>query len=176
MIALFFMLILTACEEKIKPSVVRIPVMDEVPAQESWNSTIFFSDSGKIKAILKAGHITQYIRKQRTFMDGGIRVDFFDLQEQHTSFLTANKGIVNDQNHDLEAQENVVVISDSGTTLRTENLQWTNATRIIHTKDFVSVTSPDETMQGEGLESDQSLKNYKIFHVAGQTLKNKLEH
>jgi LPS export ABC transporter protein LptC len=174
LIALAAILGLTACEEKIRPSVVRIPVMDEIPTQESWNTVITFSESGRVKAILKAGHIAQYQRQQRTIMDGGVRVDFYDVQEQHSSVLTSNKAVVNDQNHDLEARENVVVVSDSGTTLRTEVLLWSNETRKIHTQEFVSVASPDETLQGEGLESDQGLKNYKIFHVTGQTRGSKI--
>ncbi|MGD0338440.1 MAG: LPS export ABC transporter periplasmic protein LptC [Bacteroidota bacterium] len=167
-------LILSAgCEEKIKPSVLQTGIQGEMPTQESWNTTVTFSDSGKIKAVLHAGHIAKYASQRMTFIDGNVRVDFYDNNENHTSVLTSRKANVNDLNHDLEAIDNVVVVSDSGTILRTEQLQWTNATRIIHTKSFVSISSATEDLQGTGLESDQSLKNYKIFNVSGESKKQK---
>ena len=43
------MVCLCGCEEKIKPSVVPIDEKD-IPSQESWNSTVTFTDSGKVKA------------------------------------------------------------------------------------------------------------------------------
>jgi LPS export ABC transporter protein LptC len=164
---------ITGCGEKIKPSVLQTGMTNEMPTQESWKTTVTFSDSGRIKAILHAGHVSQYKSRMLTYLDGDVRVDFFDTEEHHTSVLTSRKAIVNDMNHDLEALENVVVVSDSGTTLQTEQLQWTNATRIIHTKKFVSISSPTEDLQGTGLESDQSLKNYKIFNVSGESRKQK---
>ena len=166
-------IIYAGCEEKVKPSVLQISIPSEMPTQESWNTSVTFSDSGKIKAVLHAGHIAQYRSRQMTYLDGNVRVDFFDFNENHTSVLTSQKALVNDLNHDLEAVENVVVVSDSGTTLRTEQLQWTNATRKIHTKKFVSISSPTEDLQGTGMESDQSLKNYKIFNVSGESRKQK---
>jgi len=166
-------ILIAGCEEKIKPSVLQDGTTAEMPTQESWNTTVTFSDSGKVKAILHAGHVSQYTSRQMTYLDGNIRVDFFDPDERHTSVLTSRRAIVNDKNHDLEAMENVVVRSDSGTILQTEQLLWTNATRIIHTKQFVSISSPTEDLQGSGMESDQSLKNYKIFNVSGESRKQK---
>jgi LPS export ABC transporter protein LptC len=169
----FALVFSTGCEEKIKPSVLQTGATNEMPTQESWNTVVTFSDSGRVKAILHAGHIAQYRSQQMTYLDGNVRVDFFDTGEHHTSILTSQKAVVNDSNHDLEALENVVVVSDSGTTLRTEQLQWTNTTRMIQTKKFVSISSPTEELQGTGLESDQSLKNYKVFNVSGESRKHK---
>lgn len=165
-------LVLTAgCDEKIKPSVLHIGTPGEMPDQESWNTAVTFSDSGKIKAVLHADHIAQYRSRQMTYLDGNVKVDFYDPNQRHTSVLTSDKAVVNDLNHDLEALDNVVVVSDSGTTLRTEQLEWANSSRLIHTKKFVSITSTTEDLQGVGLESDQSLKNYKIFNVSGESRK-----
>jgi len=76
--------------------------------------------------------------------------------------------MVNDLTHDLEAHENVVVVSDSGTTLNTQELYWTNATQKIHSPAYVEITSPTEHIQGQGFESDKSLKHYVIIKVTGK--------
>lgn len=157
------------CDEKLKPSVVPLPDTD-IPSQESWNSTITFSDSARVKAILWAGHIAQFSEHRYTVLSDSIRVDFFDADQNHTSLLTARRGRVNDATQDFVAYGNVVVISDSGTTLKTDSLFWTNATRKIHTQAFVDIVSPTEHIMGHGMESDQNLKNYRIFRVTGSAL------
>ncbi|MCC6398980.1 MAG: LPS export ABC transporter periplasmic protein LptC [Bacteroidetes bacterium] len=162
-------LLLAACEEKAKPRVSPLSG-SEIPSQESWNSTVVFSDSAQLKAVLWAGHISVFSSRQITEMTDSIRVDFFDDQEQHTSLLTARRGVVHDATRDLEAYENVIVVSDSGTTLKTERLFWNNATKKIHTDAFVDIRSPHEHIMGHGMESDQGLKHYKIFKVTGQAL------
>lgn len=164
-------LVVCGCEEKVKPS-VDAAVSKELPSQESWNSTVVFSDSAHLKAILWSGHISSYTSRQVTELSDSVHVDFFNDQEQHTSLLTARRGIVHDATRDLEAYEHVVVISDSGTTLRTERLFWNNATQRIYTDAFVDIQSPKEHIMGHGMESDQSLKNYRIFKVTGQAISN----
>ena len=166
---LLLVLLLVGCEEKIKPAVVPVD-QTELPSQESWRSTVVFSDSAKLKAILWAGHIAMYAQLRYTLLSDSIHVDFFNESEQHTSLLTARRGKVNDQSQDLEAYENVVVVSDSGTVLKSESLFWNNADRKIHTEAFVDISSPTEHIMGQGMVSDQGLKNYRIFKVTGRAV------
>ncbi|MBI4548822.1 MAG: LPS export ABC transporter periplasmic protein LptC [Ignavibacteriae bacterium] len=165
-------LLLTSCEERVRPSISPAGIGRDVPTQESWDATITFTDSGKISAILHAGHIAMFADKKYTLLDSNITVDFFDENEYHTSVLTARRGRVNDITHDFEARENVTVVSDSGTTLKTEELYWTNATQKVHTPAYVEIISPKEQIQGHGFESDQSLNNYTIFRVTGRAITN----
>jgi LPS export ABC transporter protein LptC len=161
--------LVVGCEDKIKPSVVPVP-QSEMPSQESWNSTVIFSDSAKVKAILWAGHIAVYSQQRFTLLDDSIHVDFYDEMGEHTSSLTARRGKVNDVTEDFEAHDHVVVVSDSGTVLHTDELYWNNAERKIHTDAFVDIVSPTERIMGQGMVSDQSLKNYKIFRVTGKAI------
>ena len=162
-------LALSGCEEKVKPTVVPI-ASSELPSQESWNSTVVFSDSAHLKAVLWSGHISAFASRQVTELGDSVHVDFYNDQEQHTSVMTARRGVVHDATRDLEAYDNVVVVSDSGTVLRTERLFWNNLTRKVHTDAFVDITSPTEHIMGHGMESDQGLKNYRIFRVTGQAI------
>ena len=165
-------LLLFACEEKIKPSIASTGLNGNVPTQESWKAKITITDSGRVSGILHAGHIAVYEDKKYTNLDSGIVVDFFDENEHHTSVLTAKQGRINDLTHDLEAHGNVVVVSDSGTTLKTEDLYWNNTTQRVYSQDYVEITSPKEAIQGHGFESDRSLKQYRILKVTGQAKPN----
>lgn len=157
------------CEEKLQPSVVPIPGPG-IPSQESWRSTITFSDSARIKAILWAGYIAVFTDKEYTLMEDSVHVDFFNLDEQHTSELTARRARVNDRTKDFAAYDKVVVVSDSGSVLKTDSLFWNSRTQKIETDAFVEIISPTEHIRGHGLVSDQSLTDYRIFRVTGEAV------
>lgn len=155
------------CAEKVRPSVLSGVSSNQLPTQESWNSTITFSDSGIVKAIIKAGHIYAFDNSRTTYMDSGVVIDFFDEFGKHTTVLTSHKGSVDEGTNNLEAIGNVVVTTDSGTVVRTEKMFWDNAKQLIYSPEFVHITSPTEDLQGTGFESDHNLRNYKIFKVTG---------
>ncbi|MDI6780158.1 MAG: LPS export ABC transporter periplasmic protein LptC [Bacteroidota bacterium] len=158
-----------SCEEKIKPAVTNTNYGQNVPVQESWNSRITFTQEGRLVAVVKSGHIAVYEDKRETILSEGVRVEFYNDTGERTSVLTSEKGKVFDATRDLEATENVVIVSDSSqTTLRTQKLSWTNSTKKIHSNEYVEIDAPNEKIRGLGFESDQNLQNYKIFRVTGQ--------
>ena len=82
------LLVIAGCEEKVKPSVVPVETA-ELPSQESWKSTVVFSDSGQRSAVLWSGHIASYAQQRITLLSDSVRVDFYNESEVHTSLLTA---------------------------------------------------------------------------------------
>ncbi len=171
----FISLILISCsDQKVKPSVNPSLNVEELPAQESWNATVFFSDSGKTTAILKAGHLQMFANSKETLMDKGIKVDFFNEDEIKTTTLTALRGRVDDATRDLYAMDSVKVVSDSGTTITTDELKWRNSDKKIVSDKFVTIISPKEKIQGYGFESDQHLQNYVIYNITYVTRRDSL--
>ena len=167
----FFVLIISIlflfpfCSSKrVKPSVDGKLNVEELPSQESWNSVITFSDSGKISAILYAGHLRKFDDKRETFLDQNIKVDFYDQNEVQTTTLTSVKGRVDETTNNLYAMDSVVVSSDS-VTIKTDEMMWRNKDRKIVSDKFVTVISPQEEIQGYGFESDQNLNNYVIYNI-----------
>jgi LPS export ABC transporter protein LptC len=163
-----WMFLASACGEKIKPSVLPGLDMKNLPQQESWNSTVLISDSGRVQARIQAGYIQKFDAPQPTKMSEGIVVYFYNESGKQTSVMTARQGTVNEQTYDLEAIGDVLVVSDDSTKLKSERLFWDNRTHLIHTPEYVYVTSPREKVQGRGFESDQRLRNYRIFKVTAQ--------
>lgn len=161
---------LAGCEDKIKPTV--LPGIDSqtLPQQESWNSKIVLSDSGNVKAIIRAGYVRVYQSPAETHLSEGIVVHFYDTEGKESSVLTAETGKVNDNTKNLEASGNVLVVATDSTQLRTQKLYWDNRKQLIHTPEFVRINSPKERLQGFGFESDQQLRQYKIFRVSGETV------
>jgi LPS export ABC transporter protein LptC len=159
----------SGCEEKVQPSVLSTVDSRTLPQQESWNSTIVVSDSGHVTAIILAGYIRMFETDRKTQMSEGIRVRFFNPQGIQTSVLTSDEGTVDESTNNLEARKNVVVVSSDSSRMTTEQLFWDNQRQLIYTPAYVQITSAKDNLQGHGFESDQSLKNYRIFRVTGQS-------
>lgn len=156
------------CEQRIRPSVIEGITGEEMPDQESWNSRIIVSNDGVISAVIKAGYIAVYNDKQVTMLEDGVHVDFYE-EGVITSTLISDRGEVDDETQDLSGYGNVIIEGEDGTILETEEIHWTNETERIHTEAFVKITSPEEIIQGYGMESDANLSNYTIYRVTGQT-------
>lgn len=159
-------LFLVSCTGKdVKPKVDSSFIVEELPAQESWNATVFFTDSGRTKAILYAGHLRLFNTRKETILDDGVKVEFFNQFEQKTTTLTSKRGRVDERTNDLFAIDSVVAVNDSGIVVKTEELNWRNRDKKIVSDKFVTIESPDEHIEGYGFESDQHLRNYVIYNI-----------
>lgn len=163
-----FVLFQYCSTKRVKPSVDSNLKLEELPSQESWKSVVTFTDSGKTKAILWAGHLRKFNEKRETLLDENIRVDFYDQKEVHTTTLTSKNGRVDESTNNLFAKDSVVVFSDS-VTIKTEEMMWRNKDRKIVSDKYVKVISPNEIIEGYGFESDQSLRNYIIYNITYAT-------
>ncbi|MFA5404677.1 MAG: LPS export ABC transporter periplasmic protein LptC [Ignavibacteria bacterium] len=158
-------ILFSACENKVAPPRTDLK-SGEIPDQESWKSSVTFSDSGNVKAILNAGHISVFNSKAYTLIDSGAIVDFYKNGDK-VSTLTGKNGKVLDATKDIEIYDSVVVINKEGSILKTSKLYWNNKLQKVSTDVFVKITTPKEDIEGIGFESDQNLKNYTIYKVTG---------
>jgi LPS export ABC transporter protein LptC len=156
--------------DKFEPPKTNLQLSDSIPDQESFNTSVTFSDSGFVKAVLKASWIRVYSKSNITLVDSGAVVDFFK-KGVYASTLTALRGKIYDITKDVEVYENVKLVSPDGSLLTTNKLLWVNKTQRIKTDDFVHIKTPKEDIQGYGFESDQSLTNYVIYKVSGNVQK-----
>ncbi|MCX7984085.1 MAG: LPS export ABC transporter periplasmic protein LptC [Bacteroidetes bacterium] len=163
LLSLFF-----GCEDKVKPSVLTDISGEELPQQESWNSTITVVDSGRVKAIIQAGYLRYFEETSQTELNGGVLVRFYGFTGKQTSYLISEEAVIDENTNDMEARGNVLVVSSDSSRLRTERLFWDNKRQLIYTPNFVTITTSKERLQGHGFEADQSLRYYKIFRVTGQ--------
>jgi LPS export ABC transporter protein LptC len=156
--------------DKIEPVKTNLAATDSIPSQTSYDATVTFSDSGKVKAILKAGRIRVYSKFNYTLIDSNATVDFFK-NGVHASTLTGKWGKIHDLTKDVEVYDSVKLVSDEGSTLTTDKLYWVNKTQRIKSNDFVHIITKTDDIKGYGFEADQNLKNYIIYKVSGEVQK-----
>ena len=163
----FLFLLLFSCGEKNNRD---LPLSEGIPDQESWGVTIIMTHDGLMRAEVKSGHLKKYNEQEYIVLDSGVVVDFFDLQERHTSTLFSEKAEINEKSNDMLAIGDVIAKSDSGITLFSETLTWTAEDEKLFTKDSIMITTLDkDTLFGKGFESDADLENWRIINPSGVT-------
>ena len=165
LIAIFITIFMFSCsEEKINPVIDSSTTNGEIPSQESWNSKITFTEDGNVKAVLYSDYLKKYDESKETMLEG-VKIVFFNKDGTRASTLTSKKGRVDEASKNMFAIDSVVAVSDSGVTVRTDELMWNNSKNKITTDKFVTIISPEEEISGYGFESDQSLDNYVIYNI-----------
>lgn len=139
------------------------------PDQEIWQPIITLTKDGRKRALVQAGHLVKNSHQAHVNMDNQVAVDFFDSNERHMSHLTADRALVYENSNDFLAQGNVVVVSDSGLTLYTEEVKWEHRREKIVSETFITLVTEQDTLYGVGFESDSDLKNWVIFKPSGVT-------
>jgi len=99
---------------------------------------------------------------------GDVVAKFFNDDGVYISTLYSDSAIVENISNNLRAYGNVKVVSDSGYTLLSDQINWDNQYKLITSKDSVTFTDKSNTtVMGVGFESDMDLTNYKIFQFIG---------
>lgn len=169
----------SACGERQKSNVSAPGVEEERPDQEGWNSTIISTKDGQVDAVINYAHMERFSKRQTVEFDDGVKVDFYDAKGNHTSTLTARGGRYLEADNSVMAQGNVVIVSDSGVTLYTEQIQWDQKKQKVFSNEFVTITTAEgDTLSGTGFISDPELENYEFYQprgVSAQKVDLKLE-
>lgn len=136
---------------------------EEMPDQEMWDFEIRATKMGELQAIIRAGHMRRYSKNATSLFDEGIHIDFYNEDEKVTSVLKAETGELEEQTTNVTARGNVVVESDSGITLYTEELYYDkNKEKIFSETDVKIATQKGDTLHGVGFESDTQMDEWEI--------------
>jgi len=143
----------------------------DLPVLSVTNSEMLLSDSGKSKVRLTATEVNRFLNGGRPYFifPKGIKVEFFDVNLQVESIITANYSRYDEQTKLWEAKGNVICRSlKKHEELRSEEMFWSqNESRIYSTK-FTRVINADGNFTGDGgFESDQSLNRWKLIGSKG---------
>lgn len=164
-------LLLFSCEKPIQKADASQDQYLHEPDHTSYNIRVVFSDSTRTKAVLQSFVARVNSRTGETTLGDTVIVEFLDDEGlERKAILTADSAQVNDQTKIMTAIGNVAVYSDSTrTSLYTPVLHWDSKAERLFSRGAVRIVSPTETITGVGFESDQYLKNYRIFNVSGST-------
>jgi len=139
------------------------------PDQESWNAVFTMSRHDKLSARVYAGRMKQFNETGEVYIGDSMRVDFYNDEGRHTSFLKSDSGIVNEKKQNLIASGNVEFRSDTGYVMYTNTLFWLNDSNLVYTDGDIELFSERDTLYGTGFRSDVRLENWTIDKPRGST-------
>ncbi len=96
--------------------------------------------------------------------DVKIKVDQVDANfyGKQNGNLKADKGIIDKVNGEVSLQDNVVVTSERGTTMKTDSLDWDRNKDLVTTKDRVKIEDAQGVITGTGLKAQPNLKKAQL--------------
>lgn len=141
---------------------------DNRPSETMKDAEILYSDSGKVKMKLSGPDLHRYAgEKPYIEFPNGVNILFYDDSMKVNSRLKADYGIRYEDEGRMEVKRNVEVVNVKDEKLNTEHLIWEEDKDKIWTETFVKITTRDEVMYGDGLESNRDFTKYKIKNIKG---------
>lgn len=149
-------------EERIAEAEVR----DSMPTQEFDNVTMIQTRDGVTQFVLEAPRLERYDKLDQAILYGGIQITFYENNKVN-SVLTAERGEIKDGGNALRAMGNVVVTTDTGTTILTPRMEWSRETREIVSDTIVTIITDQDTIRGTGLIASDDLKSRQVIEPTG---------
>lgn len=161
--------IFMGCREKVK-SHPAVFTEDDVAIEVGKEVEILYSDSAIVKVRVLGPVLHNYtsLSDPKQLFPEGIKVEFFDAKGTITSQLVAKNAIRQHGKGLVTARDSVVLTTNKGEILETEELIWNEKEEKLSTNKFVKVTSPDEVIYGFGLEANQDFTYWKILVPQGR--------
>ncbi len=157
-------IVLAACGEWSDPGDTVNP--SEKPNQEGWNSKAILTTDGVVSAEIDYVHMMRWDKRQLTTFREGVVMDFYEDGE-HSGRLTADSGAIYTSTKNVVAVGRVVIVSDSGLSMRTEKVEWNEQKQRLFAEGRVMLTTQEDTLYGFEFESDRSLANWKMKSASG---------
>jgi LPS export ABC transporter protein LptC len=158
-----------ACKNDNIEKIQILTASDNLPIEVGTNILLNYTDSGLVKAKVFAPTLERFDndKSNQSIMKKGITAYFYNNQKKITSYIKSKYAIRDDRARTMTVKNDVIVVNIKGDTLRTELLIWDEKSNKINTNEAVKITTPDEIIYGDGLESNTEFSQYKIFKIKG---------
>lgn len=139
------------------------------PVEISINTEILYSDSAVLRLKIVTPELQRWTNLETPYVEfpKGLNLFFYDSLGNVESTLKADYAIHYTDEKRVEVKHNVEVVNGKDEILNTEHLIWLQKEEKIYTEEFVKITTPDEIIYGDGLESNEQFTKYRIKNIKG---------
>ena len=156
-----------SCKGDIK-AIQEIGEEDTAPFQTVLDGSYTFTESGKVRNILSAGLLAQYIQDtDYVRVEKGLVLDIYNRQEGLAGSLTADRGFYFKTKNRMEAWDNVIFANPQGDSLFTDQLTWLSDSNLIITDAPVRILRQGTEIRGKGLRANEDFSRYSILAPIG---------
>lgn len=159
------LVLLSACERKLE-TINNTEVLS-LPSHTAKDFVSVYSDSGKVQLILSSPLMETYNNKEEPYSEfrQGLKAFYYDGKEKEVASVVSKYAKYHETKNLWELKDSVVVIFETNDRLETEQLFWDQEKDRIFTDRFVKLTNEDQTVMGNGFESDSKLTRRWIKNV-----------
>ncbi len=172
LIILPLLVVLFSCERKAPP--VTTGKKTNFPNRSLINANIIFKDSGRVTMKLRSPLIEEYslIDTPYTIFKKGVEVDFFENGSEKPGFFKADWAKLSDKTGLYEGRGNVVIITENGDSVKSEQLFWNKEQQKIYSTKQVELIGKDgsKVTAKNGIEASDDLETYTLFNNEGYIL------
>jgi len=154
-----------ACTSKKQPPVATHSPLADSADQVMYGARFNLTDKGLARAQMQAD--TLYFFEDNTRIEAeNPHITFFTVTGAKDAVLTARHGTSNTRTNNMVARKNVVVVSEDGRRLTTEELLYNQQKNQISSDSAFVLTEPNRRLEGIGFRSDPNMKNIQILKGA----------
>jgi LPS export ABC transporter protein LptC len=165
LIALLAVSVTGACTSKKQPPVAAHSPLADSADQIMYGASFILTDKGLSRAQMHGD--TLYFFDDNTRIESeNPHITFFTATGQKDAVLTALHGTSNTRTNNMIARKNVVVVSEDGRRLTTQELIYNQQKNEISSDSAFVLTEPDRRLEGIGFRSDPNMKNIQILKGA----------
>lgn len=154
--------------------VVRKDKKTNFPNRSLIDANIIFKDSGKVSMNLRSPLIEEYslIDTPYTLFRKGLELDFYENGAEKPGFFKADWGKLSDKTGIYEGRGNVVIVTDAGDSVKSEQLFWDKNKKLIYSTKLVELIGKDgsKITAKNGIEAADDLQEYTLFNNEGYIL------
>jgi LPS export ABC transporter protein LptC len=156
---------IAACSSKKEPPVAAHSPLADSADQVMYNASFLLTDKGLSRAQMQGD--TLYFFEDNTRIESdNPHITFYTATGAKDAVLTARHGTSNTRTNNMIARGNVVVVSEDGRRLTTEELLYSQGRNQISSDSAFVLTEPDRRLEGIGFRSDPNMKNIQILKGA----------
>jgi LPS export ABC transporter protein LptC len=148
-------------DKKQPPVATHSPLADSAD-QVMYGARFNLTDEGVSRAHLVSD--TAYFFDDNTRIElEKVNITFFTVTGLKDAVLTSRRGTFNNRTNNMIARQNVVVVSEDGRRLTSEELKYNQQTNQISSDSAFVMTEPDRRLEGIGFRSDPNMRNIQIL-------------
>jgi LPS export ABC transporter protein LptC len=160
--ALAGLVAVVACSTKKEPPVAAHSPLADSADQVMYGASFMLTDKGLSRAQMQGD--TLYFFEDNTRIESeNPHITFFTATGAKDAVLTSRHGTSNTRTNNMIARGNVVVVSEDGRRLTTEELIYNQQKNEISSDSAFVLTEPDRRLEGIGFRSDPNMKNIQIL-------------
>ena len=147
--------------------VQKIGISENEPIGIAENINLKYTDSGKVKAILKSPKMFDYSNREFAYNEftEGVNLELFEDGKKNV--IVSDYAIIYNKTNIIDLQGNVKITTHSNDTLYAEQLYYDQIKEWLFTNKPVTFRTGQDLINGNGFDSNSKFTNAEVLEITG---------